>query len=190
MFGLSIVRTERLKELEKCERQIQTLVQVRYWFSGWRDLDIIWDYIFADTYFGSIGSCRTKYADARATACISRSAYDAVVAERDELQKQVISSVGETQTALEERDVVVAERDELKNRHPRNYVHKQMFKQVSEQRDAALELLREARAALQEIAKDYDDDAVYGVAAKALARIRDSKLLLPDAQTNDEQVKP
>lgn len=67
LFGFSIVRTERLEQLEKCERQIQSVLQVHRWFSGWRDLDIIWDYVFTDPYFGTISSCRQKYAKARGT---------------------------------------------------------------------------------------------------------------------------
>ncbi len=67
IFGITFITTKRLRELEKKERQIQTLVQIHRWFSGWRDLDIIWDYIFAETYFGSISSCRSDYAKARGT---------------------------------------------------------------------------------------------------------------------------
>lgn len=67
MFGWTLIRKSELKDLQKCQIQISTLVQVHRWFSGWRDLDIIWDYIFAETYFGSIGSAREKYAKARGT---------------------------------------------------------------------------------------------------------------------------
>ena len=67
MFGLSIVRTEELNRLKKNDRRIQTLMHVHRWFAGWRDLDIIWDYILSGTYFGGISSCRSKYAEARGT---------------------------------------------------------------------------------------------------------------------------
>jgi len=44
------------------------LSNVHRWFSGWKDLDIIWDYVFpTDFYFGSIDSCRDRYASARGT---------------------------------------------------------------------------------------------------------------------------
>lgn len=75
---------------------------------------------------------------------------------------------------------VVRERDELRNRHPHNFVHKQMFKQVTEERDQALELLRAATAALEKIS-DYQaingDTWPADIADVALTRIRESKLL-------------
>lgn len=67
ILGWSLVRTEELKRLEKCGIRMQTLMNVHRWFAGWRDLDIIWDYILSETYFGDIGSCRQKYAEARKT---------------------------------------------------------------------------------------------------------------------------
>lgn len=67
MFGLSIVRTERLKDLERYEVKWMKLVQCHRWFAGWRDLDIIWDYIMKDLNFGGIERARKDYAVARKT---------------------------------------------------------------------------------------------------------------------------
>ena len=67
MFGFSLIRTDRLKELEKIDVKYSKIHQLYRWFSGWQDLDIIWDYIKPDTYFGGIDECRKKYAKARNT---------------------------------------------------------------------------------------------------------------------------
>ncbi len=67
VFGLSLVSTKELKRLQRQDTRVQSLLNIHRWFAGWRDLDIIWDYVFAETYYGSIGSCRDKYAEARGT---------------------------------------------------------------------------------------------------------------------------
>lgn len=67
LFGWTLVRNDELKELHKAYVCQQTTIRCRDWFSGWKDLDIIWDYILSETYFGDISSARDKYAKARNT---------------------------------------------------------------------------------------------------------------------------
>lgn len=67
MFGFTVVRTSRLKELERLEVKASKFWQVHRWFSGWRDLDIIWNYLIEDTNFGGIERARKDYAEARRT---------------------------------------------------------------------------------------------------------------------------
>lgn len=67
MFGFSLVKTERLKYLEDAAVKYSKIHQLHRWFSGWPDLDIIWDYIRSDTYFGGIWEARKQYAKARHT---------------------------------------------------------------------------------------------------------------------------
>jgi len=67
MFGYSIVKTDRLQYLEKCTVKFEKVHQLYRWFSGWQDLDIIWNYIRSETYFGGIDEARKKYAKARGT---------------------------------------------------------------------------------------------------------------------------
>lgn len=73
MFGWSIIRTERLKELEYLEIKTQKFWLVHRWFAGWRDLDIIWNYFIQDTNFGGIERARKDYAEARKTDEYGRS---------------------------------------------------------------------------------------------------------------------
>lgn len=67
MFGFTIVKKDRLEHLEKTEVKYSKIHQLYRWFSGWEDLDIIWDYIRSDSYFGGISEARKKYARARKT---------------------------------------------------------------------------------------------------------------------------
>lgn len=67
LFGYTLVKTTELKAYKRAAATRQKLTEVHRWFSGWTDLDIIWEYLFAETYFGGISSCREKYADARKT---------------------------------------------------------------------------------------------------------------------------
>lgn len=69
MFGLTIVRKSYLEDLEKRGRIVDRLSLVHRWFAGWRDLDIIWDYLYMKDgwYSGTIDSVRVKYAEARGT---------------------------------------------------------------------------------------------------------------------------
>lgn len=64
MFGYSLVKTE---ELESLRLQNIKMMQVHRWFAGWRDLDIIWDYITRESYWGGLQQCRKDYAFARDT---------------------------------------------------------------------------------------------------------------------------
>lgn len=67
IFNIHIVSNEEYIELKRRSDAFQRLVSVHRWFSGWVDLDIIWEYIFNDTYFGGISDTREKYAKARNT---------------------------------------------------------------------------------------------------------------------------
>jgi hypothetical protein len=67
MFGYTIVRKDYLERLERNHTKLRKLVYVTSWFSGWRDLKIIWDYVFTETYYGGIESCRREYAKSRGT---------------------------------------------------------------------------------------------------------------------------
>ena len=55
------------RSVAKRDREIvESLAMVHRWFSGFRDLDIIWDYIYGKRG-GSIDSVRYEYAKARGT---------------------------------------------------------------------------------------------------------------------------
>jgi len=72
IFGVTIISTNRLVELEKYEVKFNKIVQCRDWFSGWQDLDIIWSYIFDDVNFGGIERAREDYAKTRGTSVYGR----------------------------------------------------------------------------------------------------------------------
>lgn len=67
MFGYTIISKKRLKDLETHELQILYVWQVHRWFAGWKDLDIIWDWVFSKRDFGGISGARSEYAKARGT---------------------------------------------------------------------------------------------------------------------------
>ena len=67
LFGFAIVSKKRLERLECLEVKVAKFYQVHRWFSGWKDLDIIWDYLIQDTNFGGIEMARKDYAEARRT---------------------------------------------------------------------------------------------------------------------------
>lgn len=61
-FGYVLIKKS---ELEKHELRHIKLSEVYRWFSGWKDLDIIWEYIFKNKK--DISNCRAEYAEARGT---------------------------------------------------------------------------------------------------------------------------
>lgn len=63
MFGWSLIKTEELRAMQIKEIKLN---EVHRWFSGWKDLEIIWDYIYNDTFYG-ISRTREEYAKARNT---------------------------------------------------------------------------------------------------------------------------
>jgi hypothetical protein len=67
MFGYKLIHKDELDDLIKCRIKFNKVRQVHRCFAGWKDLDIIWDYIMPENYFGDIFSCRDKYAEARKT---------------------------------------------------------------------------------------------------------------------------
>lgn len=68
MFGWTLIRKSYLKELKRAEILEMKFRQVHLWFSGWTDLDIIWDYLSGKRDFrGNISDARIDYAQARGT---------------------------------------------------------------------------------------------------------------------------
>lgn len=67
MFGWTLICREEKEYLELCAVKYQKVVSCHRWFAGWKDLDIIWDYIMQDTNFGGIDRAREDYAIARET---------------------------------------------------------------------------------------------------------------------------
>lgn len=67
MFGFKIIRESEYEELVRCSVKFQKILQCHRWFSGWHDLDIIWNYIMQDINFGGIERARRDYATARGT---------------------------------------------------------------------------------------------------------------------------
>lgn len=67
MFGLKIISKSNYENLVKSEIKFQKVIQCHRWFAGWRDLDIIWDYIIQDINYGGIEKSRKDYANARKT---------------------------------------------------------------------------------------------------------------------------
>jgi hypothetical protein len=67
LFRWTIIPKKELERLRHFEAKAARFWEVHRWFSGWKDLNIIWEYIFNDTYFGGIEEARKKYAEARDT---------------------------------------------------------------------------------------------------------------------------
>lgn len=67
MFGWTIVRKEELRCHRINESRMQRMYECQRWFSGWRDLDILWRYINADGFYGGIRTAREMYAKERQT---------------------------------------------------------------------------------------------------------------------------
>lgn len=67
MFGWTLIRKEDLKVYERAYATHNKVVQVHRWFSGWKDLDIIWDYVLEFPHHHNIEDARNKYSSARNT---------------------------------------------------------------------------------------------------------------------------
>lgn len=67
LFGWRIISEERYRYYEKCAATHSAAAYCHRWFSGWKDLDIIWDYIFGNQVSGGIEQARKDYAKARGT---------------------------------------------------------------------------------------------------------------------------
>lgn len=67
LFGYKLVRAERYDQLLAAEIKWRKTIEVTAWFSGWKDLRIIWNYLREDVNFGGIERARRDYADARGT---------------------------------------------------------------------------------------------------------------------------
>lgn len=67
MFGFKIISDEEYRDLQRLRIKEQKFWQVHRWFSGWRDLDIIWTYLVDDVNFGGIERARKDYAFVRKT---------------------------------------------------------------------------------------------------------------------------
>lgn len=66
LFGYSIIKTEDLDRYKHREFIVQRIYILQRWFSGWKDLDIIFDYVF-NPKGEDISSFRRRYAKARNT---------------------------------------------------------------------------------------------------------------------------
>ena len=67
MFGFTIISNKELAALNLNQIKMQKFLMVHRWFAGWKDLDIIWDYLIEDTNYGGIERARKDYAEARKT---------------------------------------------------------------------------------------------------------------------------
>lgn len=74
MFGLTIISKKELSELRKNQEAVRRVHECHRWFAGWRDLDIIWGYIFGiypddplERMWATVQSTRRSYAAARGT---------------------------------------------------------------------------------------------------------------------------
>ena len=67
MFGWTLIKKKELAEWQRFYMTHQKAVQCHRWFSGWKDLDIIWDYLLEFPYHCSIEDARNQYAKARNT---------------------------------------------------------------------------------------------------------------------------
>lgn len=76
MFGYTIIKKSHLKELHRIEIKYTKVHSLYRWFSGWTDLDIIWDYIYQDSYTGGIREARLKYARSRNTDEYGKDTHD------------------------------------------------------------------------------------------------------------------
>ncbi len=65
-FGFRIIREEEYQSLIQDYQVAHKVLRVRRWFSGWKDLDIIWDYLF-DKSREDVSPTRQEYARARGT---------------------------------------------------------------------------------------------------------------------------
>ena len=65
MFGYKLVKTEELDELEFIERRIMTCMR---WLSGFKDLNIVWEWILGRSEIREISDMREAYAKARETS--------------------------------------------------------------------------------------------------------------------------
>jgi hypothetical protein len=66
IFGYVLVPEQEHKELIECWHRSHRLAECYRWFSGWKDLDIIWDYISGNSKYG-IEYARCDYAHLRKT---------------------------------------------------------------------------------------------------------------------------
>lgn len=66
MFGWTLIRKDDLEELELSHRVHMRAVECHRWFSGWNDLDIIWNYLLSPMR-PHIWQARDAYAQARGT---------------------------------------------------------------------------------------------------------------------------
>jgi len=67
MFGYKFISMKRFYELEEFERRNRAVLQLHRWFSGWKDLDVVWNYIMSDSKYTQIENVRSLYASKRGT---------------------------------------------------------------------------------------------------------------------------
>lgn len=67
MFGYKLVRKDFYESLIKALYIRARVIEGHRWFSGWKDLDIIWEYVLGKRVSGGISEARQDYAKARGT---------------------------------------------------------------------------------------------------------------------------
>lgn len=67
IFGYVLIKEELIDRYERAHQTEQKVIEARRWFCGWKDLDVIFDYILKEPYFGHIENTRKVYAQLRNT---------------------------------------------------------------------------------------------------------------------------
>ena len=69
LFRWTLIRDNELEELERGHRAYMRAVRCQHWFSEWRDLDIIFQYILDP--FRTLSRTRDDYREARNNDSVS-----------------------------------------------------------------------------------------------------------------------
>ena len=67
MFGYTIIKKEDLEDFKKAWLVRNEVHQCYRWLSGFKDLDLIWDYLLGKWQWGGISAMRDEYAKLRGT---------------------------------------------------------------------------------------------------------------------------
>lgn len=71
-FKWRIISEESFQYYTKCSTTFQRACLCHRWFSGWKDLDIVWDYLLFKN-IKTIERTREEYANARSTSVYGES---------------------------------------------------------------------------------------------------------------------
>lgn len=66
MFGYTLIKKAELEAYQKGYFVKLKVLECHRWFSGWKDLDVIWDYLLGKG-FGGVDYTRMMYAKERKT---------------------------------------------------------------------------------------------------------------------------